>query len=131
MKTDLAPRYVYFLILLILGFGLIFIAIIQDYAIDFAISQDNFIPIVFTWILAGINMLAIGFVLNRCRYITINPADKNQFIFGNLLTSTRGQPEKLTIEKRIWANLFRINFEGKQYYILSFDKAVNEYKKKK
>jgi hypothetical protein len=130
MKTDLAPRYLYYCSLTVLGLGLICVGIIHQYTMDYAIKQDDFTPFMFTSVLWVMDFLGVIFIINRCRYIIINPADESKLVMGNLLTNTHGQADKLTIEKKVWRNLFKVNIEGKQYYIFSFDETVDEYKRK-
>lgn len=129
MKTDLAPKYLYYNSLLVFGLGLIFLGIIHQYTIDYAMKSDDLTPFMFTSVLWVIELLLILFIISKCRYITISPTDENKFIMGNILTNTHEQVDKLTIIKKVWQNLFKVNIDGKNYYIISFDKTVNEYKK--
>jgi len=130
MKTDLAPKSLYYYNLFVWALGLIGIGVVHQYTMDHALKSSELTPFIITSVFGTIMMLGIAFTLNKCRYITINPTDEKKFIIGNIFTNTHGHTDKLTIVKKVWPNLFKINFEGKNYFILSFDNTVDEYRQR-
>jgi hypothetical protein len=131
MKTDLAPKYLYYIGLLTVGLGLIFISIVHQKTMDMSLNQENMIPFIMTSTIWGILFVLLLFILNKCRYLIINPSDDKKFIMGNILTQTHSNIEQLTIKKRLRKNFFKINVDGKNYYMFTFDQLVDDFTKDK
>jgi len=88
MKTDLAPKFLYYWNLIGLFISLIFIAIIHQKTLNFAMENQEFVPFVFTSIFGTGIMILIVFSINKIRYIVINPATEDKFILGNLFSNS-------------------------------------------
>ena len=131
MKTDLAPKHLYYIGLLTIILGLVFVSIIHQKTMDIVLNQENIIPFIMTSTIWGILFLMLLFILNKCRYLVINPSDDKKFIMGNILTQTHSSVDQLTIKKRVSKNLFKISVDGKNYYMLTFDQLVDDFTKNK
>ena len=130
MKTDLAPKYLYYYSLFVLVMGLVILGVVHQITMDYAFRSGEYVPFAFTSLFGVVLMLWTVFVINRCRYIVINAVDENRFIIGNILSNTRGHINNLKVIKKVWTNFFKVTFEGKVYYIFSFDKVVDEFRQR-
>ena len=129
MKSDLAPRFFYYINLIGLFISLVFIAVIHQKTMDLALETQEFVPFILTSIFGTVVMLLIGFSINRVRYITINPASEDKFIMGNLLSNSLVSASELRILKKVWMkNMYKINVSGKNYYMLTHNRTVEEFK---
>lgn len=128
MKTDLAPKYLYYIGLLTVGLALVFISIVHQKTM---LNQENLTPFLMTSTIWLILLLMLLFILNKCRYLVINPGDDKKFIIGNILTQTHSNVDQLTIKKRVSKNFFKINVDGKNYYIFTFDRLVDDFTRDK
>ena len=130
MKTDLAPKYLYYYALFVFILGLITLGFIHQITMDYALRSGEYVPFAFTSVFCVALMLGTMFIFNRCRYIVINAVDQNKFVMGNILSDTHGHGDNLKVIKKVWINLFKVTVEGKVYYIFSFDKTVDEFKQR-
>lgn len=130
MKTDLAPKYLYYYGLFVFVLGLIILGVIHQITMDYALRSGEYVPFAFTSVFWVTLLLGTMFIINKCRYIVINSVDENEFVMGNILSDTHGHSDNLKVIKKVWINLFKVTVEGKAYYIFSFDKTVDEFKQR-
>lgn len=93
-------------------------------------NDSLLIPSIATTIMWVACLLLVVLTINKFVYITINPNDESKFIMGNLLSNSHGKGEDLQIVRKLWFNMFKVRIEGKSYFIVSFDKVVNEFRQR-
>jgi len=127
MKSDLVPKYLYYCTLFGYGLGLVFVGIVHQFTMTYAITSGDYLPFLFTSIFGTAIILLIVLIVNKGRYIVINPTDQNRFVMGSVLSSSHGRCDNLKIVKKVWINIFKVNVEERTYYIFSFAKTVDEF----
>ncbi|MEP2671567.1 MAG: hypothetical protein ABJH04_21360 [Cyclobacteriaceae bacterium] len=95
---------------------------------DIWLRTGEMLPFISTTTLWIIDVLILVFILRRCRYITIDPTDLNKLVIGNFLHNAHLIDKKITILGKVWGNLYRVDIEGKLFFIFSSDQTVSEYK---
>lgn len=126
MKRDLAPKFLYYYVLIGACLCTVFLSVIHLAAMNYAIRTSDFIPFFITSVFGTIGLLLPMLIINKFRYIVINPFDENKFI-GNLLSNSHLSIIELEVIKKVWTNTFKVRIEGKVYFITSFDQTVQEF----
>lgn len=127
MKTDLAPKYLYYYILIVSLLVMISVSVIHLVVMNNAIKTGDFTPFFITSVFGTIGLIIPVLIINKFRYLVINPTDERKFISGNLLMNSHQNIEDLEVVKKVWINTFKIKIEGRAYFITSFDQSVEEF----
>ncbi|HYG01809.1 MAG TPA: hypothetical protein VD927_05145 [Chryseosolibacter sp.] len=128
MSKDLAPRRFYNYVVLTVVVGLVATSIAHQTAMDIVMKSDDFVPFILTTSIWGFFVISLMLVFNKCRYVTsIHAADKKSKI-GNLLSNSEVDFRNLAIIGKSFGPFYKINANGKSYFIISSDKIIETYK---
>jgi hypothetical protein len=123
MRRDLAPKFLYYYHLIGFTLGLVFVGIIIGVLGPHRVGTA-------LYVLATIWLVLLLFVMNKCWYMTVDRADNNKLVIGNIATTARViSINEFVISNSFARRLFKINLEGTNYYFFSERDIVEEYQR--